>query len=199
MNYFEAFPLTQVTNTLATIRTTLIFSVVLITVLGGILGLTMSRSVLRPLRRVSNAANGIATGGLDTRLESEGDPDLDQLVRSFNDMANSVQSRIQREERFASDVSHELRSPITALTTAVEVLERRSSAQYSSIVIVAKNYKRDGIAVVPSSPSEISKPSRSSRNRSEDSIALCSTCSNFLAWMPAPPSVTKRRSTFSTP
>lgn len=127
VHYFEAFPLTQVTSTLATIQTTLMVSVIIITIFGGLLGFTMSRSVLRPLRRVSVAANDIATGGLDTRLESEGDPDLDQLVRSFNDMADSVQSRIEREERFASDVSHELRSPITALTTAVEVLERRSA------------------------------------------------------------------------
>lgn len=146
VNYFEAFPLTQVTSTLATIQTTLIVSVVTITILGGVLGFTMSRSVLRPLRRVSNAANGIATGGLDTRLESEGDPDLDQLVRSFNDMADSVQSRIEREERFASDVSHELRSPITALSTAVEVLERRSSEfserNKEAIAILANQVRR---------------------------------------------------------
>lgn len=145
-HYFEAFPLSQVTSTLTTIQTTLVFSVLIITVLGGLLGLSMSRNVLRPLKRVSSAANDIATGGLDTRLESEGDPDLDQLVTSFNEMANSVQSRIEREERFASDVSHELRSPITALTTAVEVLERRSvefsDRNQEAIRIVAEQVRR---------------------------------------------------------
>ena len=40
-------------------------------------------------------------------------------------MADAVQTRIEREARFASDVSHELRSPITALTAAVEVLDGR--------------------------------------------------------------------------
>ena len=40
-------------------------------------------------------------------------------------MADAVQARIEREQRFASDVSHELRSPITALTAAVEVLDGR--------------------------------------------------------------------------
>lgn len=58
-------------------------------------------------------------------MAPENDPDLDRLVSSFNDMADAVQTRLEREARFASDVSHELRSPITALTAAVEVLDGR--------------------------------------------------------------------------
>jgi signal transduction histidine kinase len=80
---------------------------------------------LRPLSQVADAAEEIASGGLDTRLEPESDPDLDRLAGSFNEMADAVQTRIEREARFASDVSHELRSPITALTAAVEVLDAR--------------------------------------------------------------------------
>lgn len=123
--YFEAFPLTDVERTLRTIQTTLSLGVLLITVAAGVLGFSTSRNVLRPLRRVANAANNIATGGLDTRLEPENDPDLNQLATSFNEMADAVQTRIEREQRFASDVSHELRSPVTALAAAVEVLEAR--------------------------------------------------------------------------
>src|SRR5687767_8399910 len=40
-------------------------------------------------------------------------------------MADAVQTRLEREARFSSDVSHELRSPITALSAAVEVLDAR--------------------------------------------------------------------------
>jgi len=125
MQYYEAFPLTEVISTMRTIQTTLVVSVILITLSAGLIGFTMSRNVMKPLRRVSMAANEIATGGLDTRLEPENDPDLDQLISSFNGMADAVQSRIEREQRFASDVSHELRSPVMALTTAVDVLESR--------------------------------------------------------------------------
>lgn len=120
--YFEAFPLTDVATTLGTIQTTLLIGVILITVAAAFLGLTTSRNVLRPLLRVTGAADEIATGGLDTRLEIEKDPDLERLVTSFNDMADAVQQRIEREQRFASDVSHELRSPVTALGAAVDVL-----------------------------------------------------------------------------
>jgi signal transduction histidine kinase len=60
-------------------------------------------------------------------MAPEADPDLARLAKSFNDMADAVQTRFEREARFASDVSHELRSPITALTAAVEVLDGRRS------------------------------------------------------------------------
>ena len=58
-------------------------------------------------------------------MPPETDPDLARLARSFNDMADAMQTRLEREARFASDVSHELRSPITALAAAVEVLDGR--------------------------------------------------------------------------
>ena len=127
LHYFEAFPVTDVENTLRTIQITLLIGVVLITLAAGILGLSMSRTVLQPLTRVAMAANQIATGGLDTRLMQEDDSDLDRLVVSFNEMADAVQQRIEREQRFASDVSHELRSPVTALSAAADVLVSRKS------------------------------------------------------------------------
>ena len=127
LHYFEAFPVTDVENTLRTIQITLFVGVLLITLLAGVLGFYMSKNVLQPLTRVALAANNIATGGLDTRLAHEDDSDLERLVISFNEMANAVQQRIEREQRFASDVSHELRSPVTALAAAADVLVSRKS------------------------------------------------------------------------
>jgi signal transduction histidine kinase len=127
LHYFEAFPVSDVENTLRTIQITLLIGVILITLAAGVLGLSMSKTVLQPLTRVAIAANQIATGGLDTRLMQEDDSDLDRLVVSFNEMADAVQQRIEREQRFASDVSHELRSPVTALSAAADVLASRKS------------------------------------------------------------------------
>jgi signal transduction histidine kinase len=124
--YFEIFPIDDVADTLGTIRSTLIAAVLAITVAAGGIGFLLSGNVLQPLRRVTDAASTIARGSLNTRLEPESDPDLQQLVASFNGMADAVQERIEREERFASDVSHELRSPITSLGAAVEVLKGRA-------------------------------------------------------------------------
>jgi two-component system, OmpR family, sensor histidine kinase MtrB len=123
--YFEAFPLRSTERTLTAVLTALTLGAAGTLVLASLFGLATSRRLLRPLSQVADAAEEIASGGLDTRLAPESDPDLDRLAGSFNEMADAVQTRIEREARFASDVSHELRSPITALTAAVEVLDAR--------------------------------------------------------------------------
>lgn len=123
--YLEAFPMEGTQSSLRVIATALLVGSAVTMVLAGLLGWWTGRRLLRPLTRVASAAGEIAGGGLGARMQPENDPDLDRLASSFNDMADAVQTRIEREARFASDVSHELRSPITALTAAVEVLDGR--------------------------------------------------------------------------
>lgn len=124
-HYFEAFPVDDEQRAITIIGSALVAGTIVIGLIAGLVGWGVSRRLMRPLTRVAVAAGEIAEGGLDTRLETEEDPDLAILVSSFNEMADAVQTRIEREARFASDVSHELRSPITALAAAVEVLDAR--------------------------------------------------------------------------
>ena len=123
--YFEAFRLGPTEDTLRTILFALVIGSVVTILLASFAGWWTSGRLLRPLGRITDAAGEIAAGDLDTRVVPEGDPDLDRLADSFNDMADAVQARIEREARFASDVSHELRSPITALAAAAEVINGR--------------------------------------------------------------------------
>ncbi len=123
--YFEVLPQNDLDNTLTTIASTLAVGVLAATMLAGLFGAWSARRVLTPLRKVAMAAKVIASGDLSTRLGQDEDPDLESLIKSFNEMADSVQRRFEREQRFTSDVSHELRSPITALRAAIEVLGTR--------------------------------------------------------------------------
>jgi two-component system, OmpR family, sensor histidine kinase MtrB len=123
--YFEVFSLSDLGHTLGVLEGTLIVAGAVTTLLGAALGRFASRRLIRPLTAVSRAAVAIAGGRLDTRLPSETtDPDLEGLTTSFNAMVDQIQSRIEREARFNSDVSHELRSPLTTLAASLEVLER---------------------------------------------------------------------------
>ena len=125
VQYFEVFPLAPLARSLRVVGGSLILGSAVAALLAAAVGWSASRRLLRPVSRVADAASELASGELDTRLEPERDADLDRLVTSFNDMADAVQDRIEREARFSSDVSHELRSPITALSAAVEVLDGR--------------------------------------------------------------------------
>jgi signal transduction histidine kinase len=123
--FFELVVTSELARTLSALRWVLSI-VALVTAAGGaLLGRWAANRVLAPLDEVADAAARIAGGSLDTRLDVTGDPDLATIVASFNSMVDAVNDRIARDARFAADVSHELRSPLTALVTSVDVLERR--------------------------------------------------------------------------
>jgi signal transduction histidine kinase len=103
----------------------LVLGAVITTALGVLAGQFAARRAVRPVGVAAQAAKAIAGGALDTRLPPTSDPDLGVLASSFNDMAAALQLRIERDARFASDVSHELRSPLTTLAASAEVLQSR--------------------------------------------------------------------------
>ena len=124
-SYFEFFSLTEVKDTLGSVRLSLLFAGFITTLFGAVLGSVASRRAVRPLGDAAQAAKAIAGGRLDTRLETTDDHDLRLLANSFNDMASALQQRVERDARFASDVSHELRSPLMSLAASVEVMHSR--------------------------------------------------------------------------
>lgn len=114
-----------IAETLGSVRASLILATVITVLVGLMLGIVSSERVVRPLAGAADAARAIADGRLDTRLEPTDDPDLNALTDSFNDMVARLQDRVERDARFASDVSHELRSPLMTLAASVEVMLSR--------------------------------------------------------------------------
>ena len=124
-SYYEATPLDEIENTLGSLSIILASGAGAITLASGGVGFWTSRRLLRPLVDIGEAAQSIARGDLNTRLEAGAARELAALTDSFNDMVGALQRRIARDERFASEVSHELRSPLMTLTASVEVMNTR--------------------------------------------------------------------------
>ncbi|HSB84841.1 MAG TPA: HAMP domain-containing sensor histidine kinase [Ilumatobacteraceae bacterium] len=123
--YFEFADLADANTTLRNVGLSLLFGGVITTLAGAVAGMLAAKRAIRPLGDAAQAAKAIAGGRLDTRLEDTDDPDLQLLSTAFNDMAEALQNRVERDARFASDVSHELRSPLMTLAASVEVLQAR--------------------------------------------------------------------------
>ena len=125
-SYFQINQLGDIDTAIRSLGLRLAFAALLTTFVAVGLGYWASKYALRPLNRIRDAAESVALGQLDTRIEYAdyaADPDLAPLVANFNDMVSALQERINRDARFASDVSHELRSPLTTLNASIEVLQ----------------------------------------------------------------------------
>jgi signal transduction histidine kinase len=123
--YYERIPLEDIQDTLRSLTYILIAAAATTAAVGAFVGTWAARRTVRPLGDVAAAAEAIAGGRLDTRLVPPADRDLASLAASFNEMAGALQERVERDARFASEVSHELRSPLMTLTASVAVLETR--------------------------------------------------------------------------
>lgn len=124
--YFELFSLNEVAGTLHVLLASLLLAAIVVTLAGALLGSWAASRALRPLHEAAEAALDIASGHLDTRLETDDYADLAVLTSAFNSMADRLQERIEREVSFTSDVNHELRSPLTTLAASLSVLEGRA-------------------------------------------------------------------------
>ncbi|RDI26673.1 sensor histidine kinase [Lentzea flaviverrucosa] len=123
--YVELFGLQQLNRTFAFLSAVLIAGTVASALLGAALGSWASKRALKPLAELNSAAGRIAGGDLHARLPDQDDPDLAALAAKFNSTAHALEQRALRDARFASDVSHELRSPLTTMVNAGAVLRRR--------------------------------------------------------------------------
>lgn len=119
---------------LAQLRNILIVAGVTLAVLGAIAGYLLARGLVRPLRRASKAAVRMSQGDLAIRLPT-GEDEFGILASSFNRMAENLQAKMldleagqARERRFVADVTHELRTPVSALVGEASLLKTKLEA-----------------------------------------------------------------------
>ena len=126
---YYVFPLTEQQGWLQQVQRILVgVGLVLVVLLAAIASL-VTRWVVLPVRHAAEAAQRVSAGHLEERMQVRGTDDLASLATSFNDMAASLQSKLQELEKlsqvqrlFVSDVSHELRTPLSTIKMAADLL-----------------------------------------------------------------------------
>lgn len=133
-HYFEISSLSEVQSTLDRLSSSLLVAALVAAVAGALLGSGLTSVILQPLREFAEVARRISNDEPSTRLDAGGDADLEPLATSFNEMLDELDERVQRERRFASDVSHEIRGPVAALASALSIIDRRRAQLPQEIV-----------------------------------------------------------------
>jgi two-component system sensor histidine kinase BaeS len=85
-------------------------------------GLLLSRSVVAPVRVLTDASRRISEGHYGERVPPAGSDELGQLAHSFNQMAEKLEQVETMRRQLIGDVSHELRTPLTAIKGSMEGL-----------------------------------------------------------------------------
>ncbi|TFB85809.1 HAMP domain-containing histidine kinase [Cryobacterium algoricola] len=126
---YIGYNLGEAETTLQFVQRTLGVAGLLLIVLIGAVTWIVVRFVVTPIRVAAETSQRLASGDLGVRLPVKGDDVITTLARSFNGMADSLQSQIKEladlsevQQRFVSDVSHELRTPLTTIRLAGDML-----------------------------------------------------------------------------
>ncbi len=133
-----ALPLTDLDNTLSHLRLVLALVILGGIALAGGLGLLVSRAALRPVQRLTGAAEEVArTQDLGHRIEGRGGDELGRLARSFNTMLSALEEARLAQRQLVSDASHELRTPLTSVRANLDALadgDRLDPAERARVV-----------------------------------------------------------------
>lgn len=91
----------------------------------GLIGIYISHTMLKPVRKIRETAERISVEDLSQRIEISGpDDDLKELSITFNSMIDRLERSFEQQSRFVSDASHELRTPISVIKGYANLINR---------------------------------------------------------------------------
>lgn len=140
-------PLEPVADELESLREILYFAAPIVLLLAGFGGWFLARQGLAPVTAMARSAREIGAGSLDRQLPVANPRDeLGQLATTFNELLARLNAAFEEQRRFMADASHELRNPLSVMSTAAGVTlkkEHRAEEEYrEALQIVAEQTRR---------------------------------------------------------
>jgi signal transduction histidine kinase len=117
-----ASPLDEVSRSVDALAEVLTFGIPALVVLVGLAAWVLAGRALRPVDEIRAEVAAISATSMHRRVpEPTTDDEVAHLARTMNDMLDRLESASERQRRFVSDASHELRSPVASIRATVEV------------------------------------------------------------------------------
>ena len=112
--------------------------------LASLLAWVVAGRVLAPLRILRDTARSITESDLTGRIPVQGDDELADLARSFNDMVDRLEEAFASQKAFISDAGHELRTPITIIRGHLDVMGDDPADRHDTLELVSDELDRMG-------------------------------------------------------
>lgn len=137
---FYFFPPGVGATTVEKFSSTIFLTLIIAVLLSLILIYMEARHISRPLKEINNAVLEIASGKFDKRVNVNARGEVAQLASSYNYMADSLERLEEMRSGFVSDISHELRTPMTSISGFVEgildgTIPKDKEKEYLEIVL----------------------------------------------------------------
>jgi two-component system OmpR family sensor kinase len=111
-------------------------------ILASMLAWVIAGRVLTPLRLLRDTARSISETDLTRRIPVEGDDELADLARTFNEMLDRLEEAFASQKEFISDAGHELRTPITIIRGHLDVMGDDPQERRETLDLVADELDR---------------------------------------------------------
>jgi two-component system, OmpR family, sensor kinase len=113
-------------------------------ILASLLAWAVAGRVLAPLRLLRDTARSIGESDLTRRIAVEGDDEIADLARTFNEMLDRLEQAFASQKAFISDAGHELRTPITIIRGHLDVMGDDPDERRETLELVADELDRMG-------------------------------------------------------
>lgn len=115
-------PATPVGDFLGAVNRSALLAGIVAASLALVLGSVLFMQIIRPLRRLLVATQGIASGDLSQRVQVKGQDEISQVATTFNHMAETLQRYDTERRNMIGDIAHDLRTPLSVIQGNLEAM-----------------------------------------------------------------------------